>query len=191
MCGRGILKGIRPCIWRLRGVQMEVVSLLLKDWPDGVMAIARNRRADTSLHVEALRGRTVVRILVERWPEGTRIFNCMREFPLHFAVGAGETDMIRLLVESWPGGTKEKDTCGHTPLHRAAASGATEAVRLLVECWPEGKDALSGDRETPLAIFEEYAERELSAGTVVEREEIFALLGGENNEEPPGTCRCH
>jgi ankyrin repeat protein len=51
----------------------------------------------------------VVRLFLERWPEGViERGNCLNT-PLHSAAMAGKTDVVKLFVEGWPEVVREKD----------------------------------------------------------------------------------
>jgi ankyrin repeat protein len=131
---------------------VEAVSILLEF---GANIESRDNNLDTPLHHAAKRGKTeVVRLLVERWPEGVREKDGPENTPLHLAAEMGETEAVRLLLEHWPEGVREKNwlLSLSTPLHLAATAGDTEAVRLLVERCPEGVKAKDRYLDTPLHL---------------------------------------
>jgi ankyrin repeat protein len=76
----------------------------------------------------------VVRLLLERWPEGIREKDPAGSTPLHWAAHCGNVEAVKLLLERWPEATRDKSDSGYTPLHYAAAGiGNTDVMRLLVE----------------------------------------------------------
>jgi ankyrin repeat protein len=115
---------------------IDAVKLLLEH---GANLKKKKYERETAWHLAAQAGNTdVVRLLLERWPEGIRDKACGLRTPLHCAAEEGNTDMVRLLLESWPAGMREKDNLGFTPLRSAAYHGNTDVVRLLAESCPEG-----------------------------------------------------
>jgi ankyrin repeat protein len=115
---------------------IDAVKLLLEYGADIKM---RGYHSNTPLHSAVKGGKTdVVRLLLERWPEGASKTNRSGQTPLHLAAAKGKTDMARSLLESWPQGARQKDNDGHTPLYLAIKAGKTDVVRLLLEHWPAG-----------------------------------------------------
>jgi ankyrin repeat protein len=115
---------------------IDAVKLLLEH---GANLKKKSYERETPGHLAAQAGKTdVVRLLLERWPEGIRDKASGLRTPLHCAAEEGKTDTVRLLLESWPAGMREKNDLGFTPLHSAAFHGNTDSVRLLAESWPEG-----------------------------------------------------
>jgi ankyrin repeat protein len=98
------------------------VKLLL----DHGAALKKGFRSQTPFHSAVGSEKSdVVRLLQERWPEGTREKDAEGNTSLHLAVDIGQTDvvhMVRFLMQNWPEGLKEKDLCGNTPLHLALAT---------------------------------------------------------------------
>jgi ankyrin repeat protein len=129
---------------------IDAVKLLLEYGADIKM---RGYHSNTPLHSAVKGGKTdVVRLLLERWPEGASKTNRSGQTPLHLAAAKGKTDMARSLLESWPEGTREKDIHGNTPLHLAAAEGKTDMARSLLEIWPEGTREKDIHGNTPLYL---------------------------------------
>jgi ankyrin repeat protein len=129
---------------------IEAVKLLLEHGADARMW---GCGSDTPFHSAAKAGKAdVLRLLLERWPEGTREKGARGTMPLHSAAEEGETDVVKLLLEHWPEGTREKDWDGNTPLELAASSGTIDVVRLLLEHWPEGARVKSHWGYTPLHL---------------------------------------
>jgi ankyrin repeat protein len=115
---------------------IDAVKLLLEYGADIKM---RGYQSNTPLHSAVKGGKTdVVRLLLERWPEGASKTNRSGQTPLHLAAAKGKTDMARSLLEIWPQGARQKDNDGHTPLYLAIKAGKTDVVRLLLEHWPAG-----------------------------------------------------
>jgi ankyrin len=121
---------------------------------------------NTPLHLAALMGNTdVVRLLVERWPNGMRVKNHRGNTPLHVAAQDGMVEVVRILVERWPECMRVKNDRGSTPLHLAAMYTGKdfrpeapapmrmmEVVRFLVESWPEGTKEEGKAGNTPLHL---------------------------------------
>jgi ankyrin repeat protein len=141
--------GCIPLHFAAKSGDIEVVRLLLEQWPEGV--VAKNHYADTPLQWATREMRTeVVRLLVDCWPKGNRVKDREGNTPLHSAAVTGNPETVRLLVERWPGGVKVKNKARQTPLHWAAEAGRTEVVRLLVDCWPGGIRVKDRYGNTPL-----------------------------------------
>jgi hypothetical protein len=71
----------------------------------------------TPLHWAAREGKTkMVRLLLERWPEGVKEKDRGGSIPLQLAVQVANVDMVRLFVESWPEGKEALNEVGLTPL---------------------------------------------------------------------------
>jgi ankyrin repeat protein len=116
---------------------VEAVELLLAHGAD---LKKKTLAEETPLHWAAEAGKAdVVRLLLERWPDGCREKTEKGLTPLHVAARMGHAIVVRLLVERWPEGMREKTTGSEcTPFHLAASDGRTDVVRLLFELWPEG-----------------------------------------------------
>jgi ankyrin repeat protein len=122
----------------------------------------------------------LVRLLLERWPEGVRAHNWVLTTPLHAAAERGKTDMVRLFLGHFPEGLRVKNGYGNTPLHAAAVVGVEKGMldvfKLLVDSWPDGRWAVNRDEKTPLQAFQSntlYRKYSLT-----ERRAIIALLSG-------------
>jgi ankyrin repeat protein len=93
---------------------IDTVKLLLEHGADVKRKVFR---WETPLHPAAENGKTdVVRILLERWPEGTREKNRRGYTTLHMAAWRGKIEVVRLLVESWPEGKDALNDKRQTPL---------------------------------------------------------------------------
>jgi ankyrin repeat protein len=114
---------------------IDAVQLLLEHGADALNCAS----GETPLHLAARAGMTdVIRLLLERWPEGTRAMAPDRKTPLLLAAAAGKTDSVRLLLQFRPDhAVREMDHIGNTGLHLAALWGCAEVVELLVERFPE------------------------------------------------------
>jgi ankyrin repeat protein len=130
---------------------VETVELLVQHGAD---VKALNFRLNTPLHLAAAFGKIdVMRFLLERWPEGTRVGNDLGRTPLHVAAESrvGNIDAARLLVEQWPEGMKQRDIFSNTPLHVAANyDRGGQVVELLVQGWPAGIRERNRFGDTPL-----------------------------------------
>jgi ankyrin repeat protein len=153
----------------------DAVTILLEFGAD---VTVRDTELNTPLHLAAKEeGAEVVRLLMERWPEGVREKNSNLDTPLHRAAGiglrsralnrmgrlycnTGRAEVVKFLLESWPEGVREKNKDLDTPLHLAAEAGDVESVKLLVESWPEGIKEKNKDLETPLHFAAESGESE-------------------------------
>jgi ankyrin repeat protein len=125
---------------------IDAVKLLLKHG-------ANVKSADPPLHTAVGAGKTdVVKLFLERCPEGTSVKAENGETALHFAAKAGKIDMVRLMLQFWSGGIRQKDNDGNTPLHSSVFCGRTEVARLLVECWPAGVREKNRWGNTPLHL---------------------------------------
>jgi ankyrin repeat protein len=127
---------------------LDAVKILLEFGAD---VQKTDGRSNTPLHYAARAGQTeVVRLLLERWPDGVRVANVDLDTPLHRAALEGKAKVVRVLVESWPEGVKMQNKALDTPLHLAAEMGNINIVRALVERWPEGIKLQNENLDTPL-----------------------------------------
>jgi euchromatic histone-lysine N-methyltransferase len=102
-----------------RAGNMDMVKLLVDQWPKGVRA--ENRDWETPLHLAGRSGRMeVMRLLLECWPEGARAKDVKLFTPLHWAAASGMIEVVRFLLQFWPEGLRAKGEAVDTPLHLAA-----------------------------------------------------------------------
>jgi ankyrin repeat protein len=149
--GAQIASGGRSALFQAARHNVDAVKLLLEHGAD---VKVEDGRWKTPLHNAAEEGKTdVVRLLLERWPEGIRVKDREGKTPLHSAAQLGRVKVVKLLLERWPEATREKDVAGNTPLHMAALRGDIDVMGLLVESWPKGKRVCNEDEQTPFAVY--------------------------------------
>jgi ankyrin repeat protein len=129
---------------------LAAVELLLKH---GANVRETDSDWNTPLHMAAQAGKTdVVKVLVERWPQGVKARDKFGRTPFLLAAKNGTMEMAKFLVEQWPEGIAVGDHYSETPLHWAALMGEIDMVRFLVEQWREGMMQRDKCKMTPLHL---------------------------------------
>jgi ankyrin repeat protein len=133
----------------LHEVRSADAAMLLLEF--GAVIQKQDSSGNTLLHLAAVAGRTeVVKLLLERWPEGARERDRRQNTPLHWAAAGGQREAARLLLECWSEGMQAETEYGETPLHYAARQGRIEVMKLFLERWPEGVRKKNKQGCTPL-----------------------------------------
>mmetsp|Transcript_13880 Transcript_13880/g.17653 ORF Transcript_13880/g.17653 Transcript_13880/m.17653 type:complete len:328 (+) Transcript_13880:304-1287(+) len=117
----------------------EVVSALLKAWPDGAKKI--DPRGYTPLYAAIVFGAPieVVSALIDAWPDGVKAKADASCTPLYIACTFDlPIEVVSALLNAWPDGAKEKNDNGDIPLQAALRPRPRlEIVSALLDAWPE------------------------------------------------------
>jgi ankyrin repeat protein len=92
------------------------------------------------IHLACEHGSNValVRLLINKHPEGLKEKDNTQSIPLHYHAASfdAETETLKLLLERHPQGVHATDGNGNLPLHRAFLFCSMECIHFLVEVDP-------------------------------------------------------
>ncbi len=147
------------------GASVEVIQLIIKEYPDALKVKDNNGRLPLYHAVSCGASVEVIQLLVKEYPDAVRKKDDFGSLPLHWAVGCGASDeVIQLLVKEYPDALKEKNEDGVLPLYRAIKEDASaEVIKLLITEYPD-------------ALKEKYGEGRLQQNSAASAEMKTALF---------------
>lgn len=100
----------------------------------------------------------VVRLVLERYPQGSRVTDMDGRLPLHHVLlaeeGTRSLELVQVLLDAFPDSPMIADVEGSLPLHHACRKGANTAIlRVLLESYPQGAAVRDDDGNFPLHLF--------------------------------------
>ena len=119
--------------------------------PDSVL---QNESTALHLALENECGKSILKMLLKKYPDACRVRDSFGNIPLHIAAYNSSLDTINLLLQEYSEGIRVQNNEGALPLHYAAARNKNSAVvaRLLEEDYSGSSVATSKSTgtETPL-----------------------------------------
>jgi len=133
---------------------LEVVSLVLRTWPDAVKEKDENGETPLKFACKNNASLEVISLVLGTWPDAVKEKNKRFATPLHSAcLNNAPLEVISLLLRTWADAVKEKDGCGFLPLHSACKGNASfDVVSLLLRTWPDAAKEWNSMRQTPLHL---------------------------------------
>lgn len=152
------------CLMRTRDdilLGRKIAMFLLKKYPRGAMARAKNGNLPLHLAMQNCADTIVIKSLLSIFPSSPTLQNTLGRFPLHSAATAGpkaNVDAIQLLLETHAEACRAREQKNSSlPIHFACACNATDAVvTLLLTAFPESIYARDSNERTPLQLAISY-----------------------------------
>lgn len=115
-------------------------ATLLEQTPARWFAVRRNEGGASPLHIAAERGHsTVVRVLLDRLPDGAIHKDIKGQTPLHRASIKGRTETVNVILRhGHVEAASSKDIDDLTAVHWASIHNHLAVLRLLLRDYPEG-----------------------------------------------------